>query len=311
MTSDTLVCVLLAALAYSMLNVGIALEKRGAAALPALEQTGLLRNIKNFLTNPIWLAGFLLTNLQIVPLAAALARGPLSLVSPMLGVGLVVLVLFAHFFLHERITTAMAVGVGLTITGVVLFGVAGGDAGPPASWAQARATTAHPLAWGVLLVLLAGSLGPGLLSRALGWALADVLFGLASSFAASLGLVATKLLMSAFAAGEPGLAALGRDWPYAAVLLLLLLGGNGGSMVLQQVGFQKGRAVVLAPVYTVGFILLPAIAGALLFGELADEPPGTLVLRSAGLAGLLGGAALLSLASVTGPTGRAQSGTSK
>ena len=305
MPDRVLPCLLLAALAYTLLNLGLVLEKRGAAALPAIERAGALRSLRNFLTSPAWVFGFLLTNVQIVPLLAALSLGPVSLVSPMLGFGLVVLVLCSRFWLGERITPAMAAGIGLTIVGIIGFGLASTTPPVALGWEGGLRLASSGPALAVFFILLGGSLLPGLASAAAGWRAADVLFGVASGAAASLGLVASKLVTAGLGDGEA-------LWPRLAELpfwglLVVLIAGNAGSMVLQQFGFQKGRAVIVAPIYSAGFIVLPALAGVVLFDEWAGSSWPLLVLRSAALLAILGGAGLLSLGGRAEPRDRVAS----
>jgi multidrug transporter EmrE-like cation transporter len=118
----TLLTVGLAALAFSLLNVGLALEKKGASQLPSIEGAGAARSLKNFLTNPTWLIGFVMTIVQLVFLSLALGLGPMTLVMPMAGVGLVVLAAFSRFYLGEVISRPMLAGIALVVAGIVILG---------------------------------------------------------------------------------------------------------------------------------------------------------------------------------------------
>lgn len=293
--STTFWTVFLAILAYTTLNVGLVLEKRGAVELPAIETAGVGRSLRSFIRNPWWLTGFLLTNVQLVPLFAALSLGPLSLVAPMTGVGLVVLAGLSVAFLREPFSRWMALGITLTVAGIAVLGAASPGEASPLSWSAAlgRVSTPGALAW--LGGLGLGVVLPVALCVRMRFRAADVAFGVASGFAATIALVASKVMAAGFGPGEPANSLgdnLGR-WP-VYVLLLLLLAGNAGAAVLQQVGFQKGKAMVLVPLYTVGTVVLPALTGVVLFDEWERLDASLVAVNVTALAVLLAGVGVLS-----------------
>jgi hypothetical protein len=89
--------IIIAIIAYSMYNIGMALQKKAASSLPNIENTSLKGNLKNFLSNKIWLLGFIMATVQWYIYLIALPMAPLSVLSSMMGVGLVVLVVFSIF----------------------------------------------------------------------------------------------------------------------------------------------------------------------------------------------------------------------
>jgi glucose uptake protein GlcU len=66
-------------------------------------------------------------------------------------------------------------------------------------------------------------------------------------------------------------------------------------MVIQQLGFQKGKAVSLVPLYTVLSLILPALAGVILFSEWASDAFFIIIINVIAMIGVSVGAALLSL----------------
>lgn len=282
-----------------MLFIGLVLEKEAASTLPAVERTSVLGNARNFLSNRKWMAGFMLTNLMMVPFSLALNLGPLSLVSSLMGAGLVVLALFSHFYLKERLHPHVLAGMALTVAGIALFSGVGAHAvPPPVGWAEVVALVHSLRLPTVLGLLLLGALGPVLLCRALGYRFAAVLFGLASGAASAAGMLLTKLFMAGL-----DLHALTTRGPFLLLVAALVISANSSSMVLQQVGFQKGKALVLAPVFAVCNVLLPAVCGVVLFHEWRGLDAGEMGWKVGALVGVLAGAALLALgdAEVHGP----------
>ena len=294
----TVLSILLAILAYSTLNVGLVLEKKGASELPGIETAGALASVRNFLRNPKWLIGFLLTNVQFVPLFLALRLGSISLVSPMMGVGLVVLVVFSVFYLHEPFDRAMGAGVALTIGGIAILGATNPGDEPVATWRATMDQLCGPTSLAWLGVVALGAIVPAIACVRSGYRRADVAFGVASGCAAALGLVATKLMMAGFGPGEPdsGVAANLARWPFW-LFVAVTIGGNGASMVFQQLGFQKGRAIVLTPLFTVGTVVLPAVTGVVAFDEWARFGAGIVAAKVAAIVVLVAGVAVLSVAS--------------
>jgi drug/metabolite transporter (DMT)-like permease len=202
----------------------------------------------------------------------------------MLGVGLVALALFSRLVLREALTPVMLAGMLAIVVGVSLL-VSGGQAsGAALTQPGAVRLALAPPTLILLAVLVACSVLPGLVSSRLQWRGAAPLFGIASGSAASIGVIFSKLMVAGFtdhAAGATLADNLGR--PSFWIFVLLLTAGNGGSMVLQQIGFQKGSAVVLAPVFAVTCVAFPALAGAVLFGEWTGLAQSAIVLRLTGL----------------------------
>ena len=304
MEARTLWSVLLAALAFSLLNVGLALEKKGASSLPAIEGAGALRSLKNFLTNPTWLIGFVFTMVQMGFLWAALGLGSMSLVAPMAGVGLVVLAAFSHFYLHEPVSRPMLAGIGLVIGGIAILGATHPGEPSPLGAGEALALALKPSALAVFAAMATLAVVPVVLSVRASWRAADVACGLASGAATALATVAARVMMAGLgtAGDDGGVGAVllrAQTWP----LLVLIVGGNAGSMVVQQFGFQRGRAVVLAPIFTVATVVLPALAGVAVFGEWAGFGAAAVAVQVGALLLVLTGTAVLSAFAVSRPTG--------
>lgn len=293
MSTSHLLCALLAAFGYSLLNVGMALQKRGADEVPSVEEAGAAASVVAFLTNRTWVVGFLLTNVQVLPVWAALGMGPLSLVTPMLGVGLVVLVLFSVFWLREPAGRRIYLGVGLTILGIVVFTAIGTLPADPPDLARMVALAASGRGFALVGLLLLLTLGPTIAAPLVRFRHADVLFGVASGAATAFAMLSAKYMVAALDSTKPAWNA-----AHPAVLggFAVMLAASALSTVVQQVGFQKGRAIILTPIFTVGCVLLPALAGILVFDEWRGLAPEHSVLRIGGLLLLLIGAGLLATA---------------
>ncbi|MBD3192296.1 MAG: hypothetical protein GF308_16775 [Candidatus Heimdallarchaeota archaeon] len=267
-----ILAVFLAILAYSMLNIGLALEKKGAAELPEIETESFFQNLKNFLTNKTWLIGFLLTNVQWIFFLLALEYGNLSLVTPMMGVGLVVLVIFSYFYLKEPIVMSEIISIFLIIIGVVVLGVTTSNSETRYTFDEITIQLSSLSSVFFFMIVVILGIGLIIFSVIRKFSLADFTFGLAGGIASGLGAIFTK----AFLAGidfihfsDSFLIAI-KQWEWW-LFLFLFVGFNIISMVLPQVGFQKGRAIIVTPLFSVIALLTPCIGGVILFNEWSNS----------------------------------------
>ncbi|GAB4310371.1 MAG: hypothetical protein Kow0069_10470 [Promethearchaeota archaeon] len=270
--------IFLAVLSYTMLNVGFVLEKKGAAQLPNIEDTDVKSNLRNFATNKVWLVGFALTAIQWWIYLVALNYAPLSVVAPFMGVGMVVLTVFSHYYLGEQITRVEGVAIAVTVSGLVVVGASSVETGQALSLEEMPAVVFQPVGLVFVLSLTASIAGLVLITVRLRYKFADVLLGVASGFCAGIGNVFSKAIAPAFNDLLDSLAAF-VFWAF----LFLAGAGNFGSMILQNLGFQKGRAVVVGPVFSVMTIVLPTLAGVLVFNEWALLPLVNCVIQIAGI----------------------------
>ena len=249
--------ILFGIIANSFLYIGLVLEKKGASELPNIENTGTVQNILNFVKNPRWLWGFIMTNIQMLFYWLALAFGPISLVSPMLGVGLIVLIIFSRYYLGEKINKPMYFGILVIIIGIAMLGATSKPDNTTYTYSQLLTILVQPNAIIINVILILGSILPVIICTAIKYRYADILCGIGSGFANAFGAVYSKFMVAGINLGQ---------WEFYVFLILLII-GNTASMVIQQLGFQKGQAVGLVPMYTVLSLILPALVGVWLFDE--------------------------------------------
>jgi len=277
-------------LAFAILNIGLVLEKKGADSLPAIEDTSAWGNIKNFLGCKPWLIGFILTNVQWFIYFIAVSLAPLSVIAPLLGFGLVVLTIFSHFYLHEKIMRVELMGIGVIIVGIVLIGVTALPETNKYSIEEMFSLFGAP---GALIYLLGITLVAIILcgysiSKEYKFAPA-IVFGFASGVGAGIGGTFTKGISAGF---DNILAAAGNGLWW--IMLLLMLAGNVISMVLLQVGFQKGKAVIVGPIFSVLGMILPVFSGVIIFNEWASQTSSNIMLQIIGLIVITVGIIILS-----------------
>jgi drug/metabolite transporter (DMT)-like permease len=254
---------------YESAYVLQALEARRAGGGATLQPTLLGR----LLRRPRWVAGTLLSGTGALLQVLALTLAPLTVVQPTLALGLVLLLVLSATFLHEPIGRRELAGVGAIVCGVaVVAGVAAPGLG--------HAGDALGVA---LLAIVLGTMTalPFALRARLRDARLRVLAAAAGDAWAAIGL---KLVADALDRGAVAVAAL---WALSAA------GAGFLALTAEMSALQRIAATRVAPVVVSAQVLVPVIAGPLVFDEpWADTIPERVVLGLA-IAAVAGGSALL------------------
>jgi drug/metabolite transporter (DMT)-like permease len=258
-----LLLAVLAACCYESGYLLQALEARAAPAEHALRASLLVRLARR----RRWVAGTALSvagaGLQI----AALARAPVTLVQPVLALGLVALLVFARSALGEHVGRLQAGAAAAVVAGVIAVGIESPPRTSEVTSATALAALLAPLALLTLLPYLLRPRGP---------------LGLAAAGAAagdSLAAVALKLTANATALGHWG----------PAVLGLAGAGAAGGlALTAEMSALRALPASRVAPVVLTAQVMVPAVVAMVAFGEPVTAPVVLGVVAAGAGAGVLG-----------------------
>jgi drug/metabolite transporter (DMT)-like permease len=273
----------LAVLSAVFFALSAALQQRGQFSLGRGDAsvkgvTGLLRLI----AVPVWLLGTLILFLGYATQGAALDRGKLIVVQPLLVTTIVWALPLGHWLTNQQVVRRQVLGAGVVVVGLAMFVLVGDpDAG------VATAATADLL----IAALAIAAVTAGLLlwlrnqrSRALKAAVlgvcAGLFYGLSATFAKP---VINDLHVS--------IAHAAADWRTWA-----LLGFGFIAFVIQQLSLATGQ---LAPAMAAVSVANPAVSvilGILLFEERLTRPGWHVVVALAALLAALGGAVLITLA---------------
>ncbi len=278
--------------AGAMFSIGTALEKKAAAALPKIETQSGMQNIKNFLSNKVWLLGWILTTIQWYIALLAVPLLPLSLFSSLMGVNLTILVIFSYFYLKEPIKGKELGGIVAIILGVVLLGLTTQEQAGTISLAQMIGYIGSFPAITYTIALFIGVFFPILLSKSRNNAFGDVAYGLATGFLMAIGQIYSKAFMSGFADGEDLLATASTFIWWIWILFLAI--GNFGNMITMQYGFQKGKAVVVATLAQVTGLVAGVLGGIVIFSEWGGLAPEIIALKLVAVGAILVGIIILS-----------------
>lgn len=261
-----LAAAVLAAACYESGYVLQALEAREAPREDTLRPTLLI----HLAARRRWLAGTALSLVGAALQVLALAHAPVTLVQPVLALGLVALLVLAQAVLGERLSGLELVGAVAVIAGVVAVGMASPDRSNEITSVMALVLLLAPVA---LLAVL-----PFLLR-------ARVPLGLAAAGAAAgdaLAAVALKLTADAITSGRPDLAILAAAGAAMAGALAL---------TAEMSALRGLPASRVAPVVLSAQVILPAVAAMVAFGEPVSAPVVIGVVAAGVGAGLLGASA--------------------
>jgi drug/metabolite transporter (DMT)-like permease len=274
---------LLALLSAVCFALSAALQQRGQFSLArsgaAVEGvTGLFRLI----AVPVWVAGTLILLVGYATQGAALDRGKLVVVQPLLVTTIVWALPLGYWLTNQHVARRQALGAAVVVVGLAMF-VLVGDPDAGVDNASTAGFVSAALAIGAivaaLLLWLRTKSSRALRAAVLG-VCAGLFYGLSASFAKP---VINDLHVSI---GEAA-----GDWETWA-----LLGFGFIAFVIQQMSLASGQ---LAPAMAAVSVANPAVSvilGILLFDERLTSPGWHIAVAFAALLAALGGAVLITLA---------------
>lgn len=276
-----------AVLAATLYNAGVAIQALDARTAPRARSLRLSL-LAGLAAQRRWLLGTLLVTLGWGLQAAALLIAPLTVVQPVLAVGLLLLLVIGSRVLHERVGVREVAAVLAICAGLAALTLAAPEQTPTRGSAAEVAVALALLAGAALLPYLLSGVGrrPGVS--------VVVSAGLAYAWCG----VSTKLLADAVARG---------DWGTGLAWLLATAAAAGIGLLSEMTALQSLPATRVAPiVLVVDIVVAVAFAGAVV-GERWDVTPlgGAVLLGAVGL--LTAGAAVLASSPAVAAAGHAES----
>src|SRR5262245_21568551 len=229
----------------------------------------------------MWLGGTVALLVGYVFQAAALDRGRLAIIQPLLVLTIVFALPLGYVLTGQRVGRREVLGAAVIVAGLAFFALFGDPAGgkenaPGAEWAVAIAILAALCAG----LLMFGGRGGLSMKAAVYGTVADILFGLSASL--------TKPTLEYLHAGVDELLT---HWePYALAVAGVL------GFVLQQVSLGTGKLAPSVATVSVANPVVGIALGILLFDERLSRPAWHVVVACIGLGVALVGAVLISLA---------------
>jgi drug/metabolite transporter (DMT)-like permease len=274
------VAAVLALVAAFLFALAAALQQKGALNLPTIslaKPSSLLR----LAGQTMWLAGTLALLTGYVFQAAALDRGRLAIIQPLLVTTVVFALPLGYFLTRQHVGRREIAGAAVILFGLALFTYFGDPAG-----GKENASGGEWAIVIVLIVLVSGALlslgGRGGLSMkaAVYGTVAGILFGLSAAL--------TKPTLEYL---HESVGTMLSHWETYALAVAGVLG-----FVLQQVSLGTGRLAPSVATVSVANPVVGILIGTLLFDERLSRPAWHVVLAVVGLGLALVGAVVISLA---------------
>ena len=272
----------LALVAAVCFALAAALQQRGQftlaqAGTAVTGPAGLVR----LLVVPAWLVGTLVLLGGSAAQGAALDRGPLVVIQPLLVTTIVWALPLGYWLSGQHVNRRQALGAAVVVIGLALFVLVGSpDAGSD------DAETAELCAAALVICMIVGLLllglrrmSPSTRAAVLG-VCAGLLYGLSATFAKPV--IADLHVGIAEAAG---------DWRTWA-----LLGFGFVAFVIQQMSLATGQLAPAMATLSVANPVVSVVLGILLFDERLTQPEWHVVVALAALLAALAGAALITFA---------------
>ena len=274
----------LALMAAVLFALAAALQQKGALNLPTVslkEPASLARLVGQ----TMWLLGTAALLVGYVLQAAALDRGRLAIIQPLLVMTIVFALPLGYLLTGQHVGRKEIVGAGVIVVGLAAFALFGDPAGgrenaPGSEWAIAIAVIV------VVCVglLLFGGRGGLTMKAAVYGTVAGILFGLSAAL--------TKPTLEFL---HDGVDELLSHWePYALAVAGVL------GFVLQQVSLGTGRLAPSVATVSVANPVVGILLGLILLDERLSRPAWHIVVATAGLFLALAGAVVISLARESG-----------
>ncbi|MHA1211772.1 MAG: DMT family transporter [Candidatus Heimdallarchaeota archaeon] len=299
MAAKYALAIFLGMLSYGMLNIGMGLQKKAASSLPKINEVTVKRNFRNFFTNKIWLIGFSMVLVQWVFLTFAMEFAPISMITPLMSFGLVALVLFSYFYLKESLSIVEIIGIIAIIVGIIVLGVTNPSEEVDHDFTYTTESFSRPFSIIFLSVLFALSIVFILISIFRKFANADILFGIAAGITDALGAILLKAVMNgADVTDRSVINETVTHWEWW-VFLIPMIFFNGIATIYLQVAYQRGKAIIVAPIFAVIAMIIPVFAGIILYEDwaslFADGMIGKIIAKIIALVTIVVGAIMLSL----------------
>ncbi|MGH3135739.1 MAG: DMT family transporter [Gaiellaceae bacterium] len=265
----------LALLAAFFFALAATLQQKGALGMGEVS-LGSPSSFVQLARQKFWLIGTVALLVGYALQAAALDRGRLAVIQPLLVMTIVFALPLGYWLTSQHVGRTEVIGACVVVVGLALFTVVGEaaegrDNAPASEWAIVTVLVAIA---SVVLIVLGGRGSPGRKAGLYG-AAAGILFGLSASLC--------KPTVEIF--HDDGLASLFSSWEFYAFAVAGII-----AFVVQQVSLATGRLAASVATVSVFNPLVSILIGTLLLQERLSEPLWHKLIAYTGLALALGGA---------------------
>jgi drug/metabolite transporter (DMT)-like permease len=268
---------------FAAMSFALAATLWQRATVAAGISPGNVQGFARLLTDWVWLAGLGAQILGVVLQAAALDRGRVAIIQPLLVTTIIWAMPLGYVLTNQRITRRHVTGAGIIVIGLAVFASVGDPAGgienaPSSAWLTAFIVIGAACAG----LLLFGKRGDLSTKAGVYGATAGMLYGVSAT-------LMKPVVEQLHADGVAGV--LG-DWEFWVMAATGLVG-----FYIQQISLATGRLVPSVATVSVANPVVSVLLGVLVLQERLDQPPAWhAVLAVGGLAAALFGAIVIASA---------------
>lgn len=241
---DVVINVLLSMLGFSIFSTGIVMTKAGGAWLTwAGKRDRLFAKALG-----LWLLGFALYNVAVIPNLIASRDLPSHIISAISGWGIPVVVLLSFLLLKEKLFASDIIYSGVMFAGIIVLSILD-KTGPAVKINQ----TAFYILLALPLLLL-----PAVFFRKTGAKPRAILLAVFAGCAGGLALVIMNIVVKSL--GYDIFSYLDSPWPYLYILVCV------AQFVSMQAAMRFGSMILVGPLQNALMILYPVAASYFIFG---------------------------------------------
>ncbi|MHA1211473.1 MAG: DMT family transporter [Candidatus Heimdallarchaeota archaeon] len=275
--------------------IGMTIQKKAATKIPEIsKETGFLKSIKNMLFNKAWMFGLALNSSSTLFAAGAFALASISVIQPLYGFGLIVLVIFIHFYLKERITRLDILGVIFGIAGIVIIGIIASPT-EALDYTGMRDMFISTNSIVFFAIFSAVALIAYIVSEKTKKTTSLIFLVISSAIWTSTQNIFNKAVATAVAdLGFKG-AFFGEAALYSWIFVLLFLFVSIIGIIMLNIAYQNGHGVIILPIWTAIQVIVPVLSGIIIFDEWNSASGLTIGITTLGIAVMLVSIIILSI----------------
>jgi len=265
--SILILAIFLQLISTSVNYIGMTIQKKAATKIPKIgPETGYRKSLKNLVINKAWILGLGLNASSTFFAAGAFALASITIIQPLYGFGLIILVIFIRFYLKEKVTRLDILGVLIGVSGIVVIGVTARSL-PVVSYPDLLEMFIDIRGIIFFAVILSIALVSYIVSEKTRKTTSLIFLVISSAIWTSTQNIFNKAVATAVRdAGFIG-AFFGEAWLYSWSFVLLFLLVSVIGIIMLNIAYQQGHGVIILPIWTAIQVIIPVLSGIIVFKE--------------------------------------------
>jgi len=262
-----ILAIFLQLISTSVNYIGMTIQKKAATKIPKIgPEVGYGKSLKNLIINKAWIFGLVLNASSTFFAAGAFALASITIIQPLYGFGLIVLVIFIRFYLKERVNRLDILGVLIGVIGIVVIGITARTL-PEVPYTDLLDLFLDIRGIVFFAVFLSIALIAYIVSEKTKKTTSLVFLVISSAIWTSTQNIFNKAVATAVRdIGFKG-AFFGEAWLYSWTFVILFLFVSIIGVVMLNIAYQQGHGVIILPIWTAIQVIIPVLSGIIVFRE--------------------------------------------